>query len=331
MIKKISKIVIPLLLGILMVWSLTRKVEWPVVLEEIGKGIAWEWVSVSIVFALLSHIVRGLRWRMQLRALGIRPSAHDMSVAVFGNYGLNLALPRVGEVWRCSYVSHRYGLPFSTTVGTMVSERFVDMIVAGVMLLLAVLHEHEHFETFLAGSDGGQRILDMIMSPWLWGGAVTLLLLFAASSKLLRHTLIYQKVVGFVHNMWIGVKGIKDVPNLWGYLAWSVVLWFCYYINSYTCCYFFGFSEHLDAWAGLSIFIMGSLSLVLPVQGGLGPWHYAVGTALLCYGIGQELTDAPVQAYIWVSWSIEQGFVLLLGLYAMAVVSFGNEGKEVKK
>ena len=65
---------------------------------------------------------------------------------------------------------------------------------------------------------------------------------------------------------------------------------------------------------------MGSMSLILPVQGGLGPWHYAVGTALLCYGIGNQLTDPQVQAFIWTSWSIEQGFVLLLGLYAMAVL-----------
>jgi len=305
------------LLGVLMVWSLTRKVDWPVVLDEINKGIAWEWVAVSLVFALLSHIIRGLRWRMQLRALGIRPTAHDMAVAVFGNYGLNLALPRVGEIWRCSFVASRYGLPFSTTVGTMVSERLVDMIVAGVMLLLAFAHEYQHFATFLAGSDGGQKILDLVTSPWLWGGGVAILVLLLLSSKMLKHTKLYQAVVGFFGNMWIGIKGIKDVPNLWGYLTWSVALWCCYYLNSYTCCYFFGFTEHLDAWAGLAIFVMGSLSLVLPVQGGLGPWHYAVGTALLCYGIGSDLTDAPVQAFIWVSWSIEQGFVLLLGLYAM--------------
>jgi len=321
MIKKTLKIVLPLLLGVLMVWSLTRKVEWPVVLEEIDKGIAWQWVAVSIVFALLSHIVRGLRWRMQLRALGIRPSAHDMTVAVFGNYGLNLALPRVGEIWRCSYVSSRYGLPFSTAIGTMVSERLVDMIVAGVMLLLAITHEHRHFATFLAGSDGGQKILDLITSPWLWGMGAALVVVLMLSSKLLKHTRLYQVVAGFVHNMWVGIKGIKDVPNLWGYLAWSIALWCCYYLNSYTCCFFFGFTEHLDAWAGLAIFVMGSLSLVLPVQGGLGPWHYAVGTALLCYGIGQDLSDAPIQTFIWVSWSIEQGFVLLLGLYAMAIVS----------
>ena len=130
----------------------------------------------------------------------------------------------------------------------------------------------------------------------------------------------FQFVHGFVHNMWAGIKGLKDVANPWSYLGWSIALWLCYYLNSYTCCFFFGFTEHLDAWAGLSIFVMGSMSLILPVQGGLGPWHYAVGTALLCYGIGQQLTDAQVQAFIWTSWSIEQGFVLLLGLYAMAVM-----------
>ena len=323
-IRKSLKVVLPLLLGLLMVWSLTRKVEWSVVLAELDKGIAWQWVIISIVLALFSHIIRGLRWRLQLRTLGIEPTAHDMAISVFGNYGLNLALPRVGEIWRCSYVSRRYKVPFSTTVGTMVSERLVDMVVAGVMTITAFIHERQHFAQFLAGSDGGQRLLDLLSSVWLWGGVVVLAILLLLAARFLQHTLAYQMVHGFVSNMWLGIKGLKDVPNLWAYLAWSIALWVCYYLNSYTCCFFFGFTEHLDGWAGLAIFVMGSLSLVLPVQGGLGPWHYAVGTALLCYGIGQQLTDPLVQAFIWTSWSIEQGFVLLLGLYAMVRVSTKN-------
>lgn len=304
-----------------MVWSLTRKVDWPVVIDELEKGIAWQWVAVSVVFALLSHIIRGLRWRLQLRTLGIYPSGHEMAVSVFGNYGLNLVFPRIGEVWRCSFIAQRHNVPFSTTVGTMVSERLVDMIVAGVMTVAAFVHERQHFATFLSGSDFGQRVLDMIASPYLWCGLAAVVLLMAVAVRFLRHTRLYAFVSGFVGNMWVGIKGLKDVPHRWEYAAWSIALWLCYYLNSYTCCFFFGFTEHLDAWAGLAIFVMGSLSLVLPVQGGLGPWHYAVGTALLCYGIGHELTDPLVQAFIWTSWSIEQGFVLLLGLYAMVVMS----------
>lgn len=329
--RKTLKVVLPLLLGLLMVWSLTRKVDWPIVLAELDKGISWIWVLISILFALLSHIIRGLRWRLQLRTLHINPSAHDMAVSVFGNYGLNLALPRVGEVWRCSYIAHRYHVPFSTTVGTMVSERLVDMVVAGVMTLSALIHEREYFANFLSGSDFGQRVLGLLTSPWLWVmGAVGLLLLYLLA-RFLQHTLVYKLVHGFVQNMWAGIKGLKDVENIWVYLLWSIALWTCYYLNSYTCCFFFGFTEHLDGWAGLAIFVMGSLSLVLPVQGGLGPWHYAVGTALLCYGIGQKLTDPQVQAFIWTSWSIEQGFVLLLGLYAMAFMTRQSNSKSLKQ
>ena len=324
MIKKILKFLIPLLIGVLMALSLTSKVKWPVVLDELEKGISWRWVAVSVVFALLSHIIRGLRWRLQLHTLGIRPSAHDMAVSVFGNYGLNLVLPRMGEVWRCSYIAQRYKVPFSTTVGTMVSERLVDMIVAGVMTVTAFVHEREHFAAFMAGSDFGQRMLDVLISPVLWCVAAGVVVIMLLLSKFLRHTRFYKALSAFGSNMWIGIKGLKDVPHPWEYAAWSIALWLCYYLNSYTCCFFFGFTEHLDAWAGLAIFVMGSLSLVLPVQGGLGPWHYAVGTALLCYGIGTELSDATVQAFIWTSWSIEQGFVLLLGLYAMFVI-FGRQ------
>ena len=318
--KKIIKVVLPLLLGLLMAWSLTRKVEWSIVLQVLQQGIDWFCVFVSLVLAFLSHVIRAIRWRLQLRTLGIRPSLHGISVAIFGNYGLNLALPRVGELWRCSYVANRYNVPFSTTVGTMVSERLFDMLMAVGMLVLAFLHEREHFATFLAGSDGGQKFLDVLSSKWLWIGLALLLVLALLFARYLKHTRLFDFVSVFLRNMWRGIVGLKDVPNVWSYLAWSFALWFCYYLNSYTCCFFFGFTEHLDAWAGLAIFVMGSMSLVLPVQGGLGPWHYAVGTALLCYGIGETITDPQIQAFIWTAWTIEQLFVLLLGLYAMAYV-----------
>lgn len=317
--KKILKTVLPLALGLLMVYSLTRKVDWTVVLKELD-GVSWTWVIISLVLALLSHVFRGIRWRMQLRTLGINPSVHAMSVSIFGNYGLNLVFPRMGEVWRCSYISQNYHVPFSTTVGTMVSERLVDMLVAALMAGVAFIHEREHFMSFLAQSDGGEKVLDLLFSPVLWFSVAGLVLLFFIAAIFFRRSSLFVRAAGFLRNLWNGIKGLKDVPNLWGYLAWSIAIWCCYYLNSYTCCFFFGFTEHLDAWAGLSIFVMGSLSLLLPVQGGLGPWHYAVATALLCYGIGQEITDPRIQAFIWVSWSIEQGFVLLLGLYAMLVM-----------
>lgn len=322
--KKILKIILPLALGLLMVFSLTRKVDWDVVLKELD-GVSWMWVLISLVLALLSHVFRGIRWRMQLRNLGINPSVHAMSVSIFGNYGLNLVFPRMGEIWRCSYISHNYGIPFSTTVGTMVSERIVDMLVAGLMTVAAFVHERGHFSEFLSQSDGGQKILDLLFSPVLWLSIVGcgVLVLFAA--LFFRHTALFLNVKRFLLNMWNGIKDLKNVPHLWGYLAWSAAIWGCYYLNSYTCCFFFGFTEHLDAWAGLAIFVMGSLSLVLPVQGGLGPWHYAVATALLCYGIGREITDPRIQAFVWVAWSIEQGFVLLLGLYAMLAMNSGHK------
>ena len=90
--RKTLKVVLPLLLGLLMVWSLTRKVDWPIVLAELDKGISWIWVLISILFALLSHIIRGLRWRLQLRTLHINPSAHDMAVSV---------LAIMASIWPC--------------------------------------------------------------------------------------------------------------------------------------------------------------------------------------------------------------------------------------
>lgn len=317
LVQHLLKFLLPLLFGIGIFWVIYHDMDLKAVAQVLQGGISWGWVAVSLVFALLSHVIRGLRWRLQIRTLGVEPTVHDMSVAVFGGYGLNLVFPRLGEIWRCNYIAHYYRLSFATTVGTMISERIVDMVMAGLMALLAfACQSHVFFSFFETHTDVGAHLVAMLQSPWLWIAFAVLLLLIWMGRRFWQQSRIYQYLSRLCRNAWIGIMSIRHLPNARLYIFYSVALWLAYYINSYTCIYFFDFTSHLTPLAALSIFIMGSLSLLLPVQGGLGAWHAMVIFTLGCYGIG----NAEAMSFALVSWCIEQGFVLLLGVYAMVSV-----------
>ena len=320
--QKIMKVVLPLLFGVGIFWFLMSKVDLEQVNEVIDKGISWTWVAISLFIGLLSHIVRGLRWRLQIRTLGVNPSVHDMSVSVFGNYGLNLIFPRLGEIWRCNYIANTYGTSFTTTLGTMISERIVDMTMSVMIALVAFLFEsHVFFQ--LIGDNGrfGGGIVDLVCSPRFYVAIVILAVILLICKKIFAENRLYKYVMGLFKNVWTGILSLKELPNKWSYLFYSLLLWGLYYLNSYTGLFFFDFTSHLGPTQALLVFIMGSLSLVVPVQGGLGAWHAMVILTLGFYGIGT--TEAF--SFAMVHWLIQEGFVLLLGLYALVVVAFRKD------
>ncbi len=316
--QKTVKFLLPLLFGIGIIWFMLTKIDFDAVVGVVSQGISWTWVAVSLFFALLSHIIRAIRWRMQISTLGVTPSAHDMCVSVFGNYGLNLIFPRLGEVWRCNYIAHGYGLSFSTTIGTMISERLADMVIAFLMMVLAFALEHQVFLDFFAThGDAGSNIANLLASPWLWAGVAVVVLVFFLSRHFFRNNRFYQYVSRLFRNLWEGVVSIRSLRCPWLFVVWSLLLWGAYYVSTYTQLFFFDFTSHLSPAAGLTVFVMGSLSLLVPVQGGLGAWHAAVIFTLTCYGI----PETEAFSFALVSWAIEQGFVLLLGVYALIVVA----------
>lgn len=322
LLQKILKIVLPLLFGIGIFWFLMSKVDFAQVKEVIKNGISWTWVAISLFLAMLSHIVRGLRWRLQIRTLGVDPSTHDMSVSVFGNYGLNLLFPRLGEVWRCNYIANSYNASFTTILGTMISERIVDMLFSVLIMLVAFLLESHVFIQLINDNGGlGGGIIGTLSSPKFYIIIVVLALAVFLCRKMFKENKVYQYICGLCKNVLTGILSLKDLPNKWSYLSYTVLLWGLYYLNSYTGLFFFDFTSHLTPIQALLVFIMGSASLIVPVQGGLGAWHAMVIFVLGFYGIGT--TEAF--SFAMVHWFIQEGFVLFLGLYAFIVVAFKNK------
>lgn len=316
--QKVLKIVLPLLFGVGILWFLLSKVDIAQVKEVVERGISWKWVAISLAFAFFSHVVRGIRWRFQIRTLGADPSTHDMSVAVFGNYGLNLLFPRLGEVWRCTFIAQNYKLPFTTTLGTMISERIVDMLFSVLIAALAfVLQSHVFFEFFAEQGGIGGGIVNTLTSPTLYIVLAIIVLALLLCRRFLAENPVYKYIKGLCLNVLKGIMSLKELPNKWSYLFWTVILWGLYYLNSLIGLYFFDFTSSLTPVNALLVFVMGSISLVAPVQGGLGAWHAMVIFTLGCYGIGY----AEAFSFTLVHWCIQEGFVLLLGLYAMIAVA----------
>lgn len=321
-IQKLIKLLLPLAFGVGIVWFIMQKVDMEMLKETISNGINWYWVVISWFFALLSNVFRGIRWRQQLRTVDINPSLHDMSVSFFGNYGMNLVFPRLGEVWRCNYIANNHNKPFSTVAGTILSERLCDILCMLVYVAVCLAVETHVLVTFFFGDEA---TVETSYSTWIWLAIILAVFLVAwyLLHKYCREWGPYKYILDILKNVWIGFRSLKDLPNIWSYIGWSMAVWFLYFLNTLTQFYFFGFTSHLGLEACLAVFVMGSMAQILPIQGGLGAWQAMVIFALLLYGIG----DSDARIFSIVAWTLEQIFVLILGLYALVYVALQKKKK----
>ena len=110
-------------IGAFLVWLALR----PMGEEEYNEirkaflGANYWWIGLSLVLGVLSHISRSVRWQILLEPLGKKPGLWNTFVAVIVSYIANLAVPRLGEVLRCSVLKKYEGLPMNKTLGTVIA------------------------------------------------------------------------------------------------------------------------------------------------------------------------------------------------------------------
>ena len=94
---------------------------------------------------------------------------------------------------------------------------------------------------------------------------------------------------------------------------------FHYYLT-FQC---FEATSHLSLMCGLVTFIVGSIAVIVPTPNGAGPWHFAVKTMLILYGIQQN--DALF--FVLIVHSVQTLLVILLGIYAWIALAFTKKLK----
>ena len=132
---RVLKVAVPLSISAGLVVWLFHKVDIDKVKSIIEQGVDYRYIAAMMAITVLSHIIRGVRWGIQLRAAGIpRIPAVAESVSIFGAYALNLVFPYLGEAWRCVYIARRENCKLSTVVGTDLGDRASDavMILSGL-------------------------------------------------------------------------------------------------------------------------------------------------------------------------------------------------------
>ncbi len=324
----IIKIFLPLTLGCLLLWFLYRNMDTTEIWEVIKRGVRYDIILFSLLFGLGANVVRGLRWGLLISSLGERYKMSNVINAVLGNYAVNLVLPRVGEVWRCGVVSKYENISFTKLLGTLFIDRVSDTIMVGLITLSIFIFNIDFFSTFFAGNPA---ILDgfksMFNSIWIYVAVVIIgAIIWFVFTYMSNFTLV-QKARAMLRNIWEGMKSIWKMKQKWKFLLQTLMIWGGYFLYFYITFYAFDFTRDLGISVGLIAFTMSSIGVAVPVQGGIGPWHFMVIATLVCFGVKE--TDAA--AFALVVHTVQTVWTGLVGLIAIIALPFTNRNKSVEE
>ncbi|MBO5271886.1 MAG: flippase-like domain-containing protein [Muribaculaceae bacterium] len=323
MLKKLLQYGVPLIISIGLCYLLFTGIDFNEMIETIRNECNFWWIGLALFISLFSHLFRAMRWRIQLRALNINAPLVPLVYSIFGTYAVNLVFPRLGEVWRTTYISQRQNASFTAVFGSMVADRMADTVTVLVLTLSTFLLASGAITQYLAQNTAlYEKVIALISSPWLWVAFVAFIALTWWILAKKRDNKIVAKIIEFAKGLWVGFAAIAKMKGKGQWLILTFAIWGCYFIQLFVA--FFAFKEtsavveNHGIIAVLVCFVFSSIAMGVPSNGGIGPWQWAVIFGLSIYGLPTNGISLAFANLVLGSQTI---LLIILGIYTFAAIA----------
>lgn len=321
--KSILWIVLPLLLGGLGFYTLYQDTDWGELASTLRTGVDYPILFFSLLFGLMSNLCRGLRWELLVRPIatdGAPPRRINAICTVLGSYTVNMGIPRSGEVWRCVEMERREDLPFTGLFGTLIVDRLIDVCMLGLILVGIILSSTDFFlDYYQSHPELESGLMNFVHSPWsivlvlvglLAGGAFVALLRYRPQSRLAQ----------FFLQIGQGMISIRRMPQRGRFLLLTLLIWVGYFCYFYFALFAFESTQDVPLSVACIAFAMSSMSVIVPVQAGMGAWHAAVILTFTTFGMAEQ----PAKDFAFIVHTAQTLWITLVGLIAILALPWIN-------
>lgn len=257
-------------------------------LRQIRQANIW-YFGAAIAMYYATFVLRGWRWKRMLGTAGISeatghtmPNLAGMFQIMTLSWFANSILPaRMGDAYRCYLMKRRAGASFGISLGTMLAERLIDLIVLVGMLLMAGVVVY------------GTHAPDRAQQAFLAGGAVVVLGVIGVSvfwilRERIENVLPARIVMHYrkVRNGLFDSLGKPAVP-----MGISVLLWLCDGLRVFLVAWSLG--QHIPYHAAIMVALLSALVSTIPITpAGLGFVEGIMIWALTSIGVGASTAAA---------------------------------------
>ncbi|WP_412466994.1 lysylphosphatidylglycerol synthase transmembrane domain-containing protein [Pedobacter sp. KLB.chiD] len=321
--KTALKFIILFLIGIGVLCLAFRGQDLEKIWEEI-KTANYFWVVISAIAVLIAHMLRALRWQMLYQSIHYNVSFWHAYHAVMIGYLANLALPRFGEIGRCSVVHKAAKVPMFASIGTVITERLFDILMLLLTSLAMLIFQYDSVADFLYQTIylNVTKKLSTVNYWWLIGIGVLILLFTVIAVYFLRQK-FSKKFLRIFVNLRQGFGSYSKLKQKGLFLTYTLGIWFFYLLSMYFAFSSIPSTTGLHFNAAFTAIVFSGFAMAAPVQGGIGVFHWMVAQSLILYGI--SFKDGL--AYSTIIHSSQVLLILVLGSLSLCLILTRKAGK----
>ena len=274
--------------------------------EYMSSAPIWA-ISVTFMMGFLAIVSRGYRWLLLIEPMGYTASGFRAVCAVAFGYLANTFVPRSGEVARCAALNSTDDIPVNKLLGTVITERVVDLIMLFLFMSIALLTNYDAVISLLGqikppDNTGLQYYIIVFV-------LAIILIAFMIRRTNQSNNPIQKKMVEFVSGIGKGIKSVLLMKHRVAFVLHTFFIWIMYFLMSY------GLYISMDGSSGIGVFesvwvmVSGGFGMVFPAPGGIGSYQWAVTLGFESLGY-DRLVGVSVGNVVWIT---QTGMIVIVG------------------
>lgn len=258
------------------------------------------YLFVFIVIVYVGVFFRALRWKYILESIKPDIKVSNLINAVIIGYGLNVVLPRFGELFRGVFLAKRENISRGLAIGTIFIERIIDLFFLLISVFLSLM--------VLPG-----KLIEVY--PWLYSSIyiaiiglviflIFLILIIKFRQRLVnfldklfkseKHKLLNNISLN-VHKIIDGFNTIKSPRSIMFITLHSTLMWISYAAGAYFALKIFNLENmpNINFTAGLVIMSITTFGVMIPTPAGTGSYHaFCKSVLTMIYGFNVKVSLA---------------------------------------
>jgi uncharacterized protein (TIRG00374 family) len=285
------------------------------------------WLIIPIVFmSLLSHLSRSYRWKLLLEPLDYHPKIKNVFAVTMVGYLANAAIPRLGEILKCTFLSKYEHIKVDKLVGSILIERTFDLFCFLIFIGITVLIQVDRIGSFI--TEKIKSIGENSVLP-IWGKGLIILgiiILIYFILKLLVKKFPGNKTIFKVNNFFKGIGlgfiAIKNLKKRNQFIAHTFFIWAMYLLQIYIGFKAMEHTAELDMRAACSVLVLATFAMII-TPNGIGLFPIFVMQTLVLYGIDSDYG----KAFGWLIWGVATSIILIVGFICLLLLPYLNKTK----
>jgi len=319
-------------IGIFLAWWSLKDIDqnkWTQIKNSLKHARYWLIIPVFAIL-ILSHFIRAVRWKLLISSLGYHPKTHNTFFSVMIGYMTNQAIPRLGEIVKCTLLARYEKIPADKLIGTIILERIIDAITLLSIFAITLAIQPDLYtdliNAFFHSSHDPEekKIPGYIIAAIVFGIIIIFILLWMLIKKksFADIALLFKRIT---RSVWQGVSAVQHLKKRILFIFYTIILWFLYFLGGYIGFNALQETQQYGVKEAFAVLSAGSIGMIA-MPGGIGAYPLLIAKTMWVYGLQESIATA----FGWILWLAQTFVILIGGLFSFAAFPYFNKIKKAE-